>query len=77
MSELDEMLKIARARMNYPQVVSVIVSPKTFTEIRDTCQPGDASDLGRMAIHSSEFVPDDTAIGRDHKGQVVKIWKLR
>jgi hypothetical protein len=75
--DYQEMLLIARQRMNYPQVASIIVSPRTLAELLEKTLAVDIPLLGRLAISASDFAPDDVALGRDHEGRIVKMWSLR
>jgi hypothetical protein len=69
-----ELVRLAQARMNYPEVADVVVGNKLWDWIKTHAAGAEAQALGRLKVHRSEFLADGYVLGRDHRGDIVRIW---
>lgn len=70
----EELVRLAQARMNYPEVADVVVGSSLFAWIQTHATPSEFSALGRLKIHRSDFLADGYVLGRDHRGDIIRIW---
>ena len=70
----DELVQLAEQRMNYPEVADVVVGTKLFDWIAAHTSGAEAEALGRLKVLRSEYLADGYVLGRDHQGNVVRIW---
>lgn len=70
----EELVRLAQARMNYPEVADVVVGSKLWDWITAHVCGAEAAELGRLKVKRSEFLADGYVVGRDHRGDIVRIW---
>jgi hypothetical protein len=70
----DQLLDLARHRVNYPELAQVVVDPYLFDGLREGLSHDDGVSVGRLGVRRSAALQSGWAVGLDHSGNVTRLW---